>query len=82
LRKAPSRSGALREDPVCVEFLFASAGDHDNVKAMIEASNGPILVRRLKKEMPVTFLGLFKRFSISFSAHGMLEGREFTLIDF
>ena len=71
------------KDPVYVEFLLASAGDHDTVEAMIDANTGPILVRRVKKEMALTeFLGLFKRFSVHLSSHEMLEGKEYTYIEY
>jgi hypothetical protein len=71
------------EDPVYAEFLLASAGDHDNVQAMIDANAGPILVRRVKREIPLTeFFGLFKRFSVHLSSHGMLEGKDYTYVEY
>ena len=71
------------KDPISVEFLLTTPGDHDNVKAMIDASTGPVLVRRVRQSMPVTeFFGLFKRFSLNFSSHGMLNGREYTFVDY
>lgn len=66
------------EDQVSVMFLLASAGDHDAVLAQIE-SNDPLKVRRLREEMKIVdFLGLFKRFSVALSAHGMLNDRQYT----
>lgn len=71
------------ENPVLVEFLLAAPGDHDSVLAMLNASNGPVMVRRVKVSMSVTeFFGFFKRFSIAFSAHGMLGEREYTYLDY
>ena len=67
------------EDPVYVEFLLATNTDHDNFQAMLDSHSGPVVVRRLKQQMPLAeFFGLFKRFSVYVSAHGMLEGREYT----
>jgi hypothetical protein len=67
------------EDPIFVEFLLATPGDHDSVKAMIDAHNGPVFVRRVKTDMPIAqFFGFFKRFSVSLSSHGMLDGRDYT----
>lgn len=63
--------------------LLAAPGDHDSVLAMLNASNGPVMVRRVKASMSVTeFFGFFKRFSIAFSAHGMLGEREYTYLDY
>lgn len=70
------------EDPIYVEFLLATPGDHDSVKAMIDAHNGPVFVRRVKTDMPLAqFFGLFKRFSVCLSAHGMLDGRDYTYVE-
>lgn len=70
------------EDPIFVEFLLATPGDHDSVKAMIDAHNGPVSVRRVKTDMPLAqFFGLFKRFSVCLSSHGMLDGRDYTYVE-
>jgi hypothetical protein len=69
------------KDPVSVEFMLAAPGDHDSIKAAIETGS-PVVVRRVRVEMGVAdFLGLFKRFSVYFSVHGMMEGRQFTFPD-
>ncbi|WP_048438933.1 hypothetical protein [Caenimonas sp. SL110] len=71
------------KDPLSVTFYFAQPGDHDNVKAMIEASKGPIMVRRVQVDIELTeFMAMFKRFSVAFSSHGMLEGHEITYLDY
>lgn len=71
------------KDPLGVTFYFAQPGDHDSVKAMIDGNNGPILVRRLRVDMELTeFMAMFKRFSVAFSSHAMLEGREITYLDY
>ena len=71
------------KDPVYVEFLLGTSGDHDNFRSLLETHTGPIVVRRVRAEMPVTeFFGLFKRFSVHVSPHGMLEGREYTYPDY
>ncbi len=66
------------KDPVFVEFLLASPGNHDTVKNMIDSSQGPVDVRSVKVDMPLSeFFGLFKRFSVTLSSHGMLGEREY-----
>ena len=62
------------KDPVYVEFLLATNTDHDNFKAMLDAHKGPVVVRRVTAQMSITeFFGLFKRFSVCVSSHGMLD---------
>ena len=71
------------KDPIIVTFFFAQPGDHDSVKAMIDGSNGPIMVRRVRVDMElVEFMAMFKRFSVAFSSHGMLEGHAITYLDY
>ncbi|SFO51378.1 hypothetical protein SAMN05216567_10122 [Variovorax sp. OK605] len=71
------------DDPIAVTFYLAQKGDHESVKAMIDAANGPVMVRRINIDMAIAdFLGLFKRFSIAFSSHAMLEGRKITYLDY
>jgi len=70
------------EDPVFVEFLITTSGDYENVKAMIDASNGPIEVRSVRVEMALTeFFGLFKRFDVTLSRGKMLEDLEYHYYD-
>lgn len=67
------------KDPIYVDFLFASPGDHDRVKAMIDTSQELVKVRKVSVEMKLTeFFDLFKRFSIALSSHGMLGERDYT----
>ena len=66
------------KDPIFVNFLLTSPGDHDSVKAMIDSNYGPIKVKKVSIEMNLNeFFGFFKRFSVSFSSHGMLSDREY-----
>ena len=70
-------------DPIVVTFLLAQKGDHDTVKAMIDAASGPVMVRKIVRDMGIAdFMAMFKRFSIAFSSHSMLEGREVTYLDY
>lgn len=71
--------GAYR-DPAVVEFLITS-GQHDSVHAEI-GSGRTMGVRSVAIDINIAeFLGLFKRFSVSLSPHGMLEGRSFQRMD-
>lgn len=69
------------KDPISVTFLLASASDHDTVKNQIETGK-PLQVRKVREDMNlVDFFGLFKRFSVSISNHGMLTDREYIYSD-
>lgn len=66
------------DKPLQVTALLADKGDHDTVKAAVDTGK-PLPVRRVKLEIPPTvFFGFFKRFSISLSSHGMIDGKEIT----
>ena len=68
--------------PIFVNFLFASPGDHDSVKSMIDSSQGPVNVRKVSVEMKLAeFFGLFKRFSIALSSRGMLGEKDYTYVE-
>jgi hypothetical protein len=65
------------EDPVSVTFLIASPRNFDKVQK--QAQSGPLKVRRVQVQMNVVeFFGLFKRFSIALSHHGILHEAEYT----
>lgn len=69
----------VHKDPIYADFLLASPGDYDSVKSMIDASVGPVPVRKVTTEMTLAeFFGLFKRFSVYLSAGAMLSGHEYT----
>lgn len=74
-------SGEVRaksqDEKVVVTVLLATGEGHDNIKAAID-SGEPLKVRKVRLEMHLNeFFGLFKRFSICISNHGMLEGKDF-----
>lgn len=76
-------SHGVHKDPVFLEILLAQSGDHDSVRTMIDSTSGPVVVRKISVQLPLLeFFGLFKRFSVAFSSHGMLEEREYTFLDY
>jgi hypothetical protein len=73
-------SYGVYKDPTAVEFLI-TRGQHDSVHAQINAGH-LLAVRSVTVDIPIVeFLGWFKRFSLSLSPHGMLEGRSFQRTD-
>jgi len=70
------------KDPVHVHFLLVTSDGHDNVKSMLEVTQGPVDIRRVSEDMPISeFLGLFKRFSVCLSPYSLLDGRQFRYSD-
>lgn len=68
----------VHKDPVHVHFLLVTFAGYENVKVMLEETQGPVDVRRVSEKMPVSdFLALYKRFSVCLSPSGLLDGREF-----
>lgn len=68
----------VHKDPVHVHFLLVTSAEYENVKSMLESTQGPVDVRRVSEDMPISdFLALFKRFSVCLSPYGLLEGRQF-----
>lgn len=62
-------------DPVYVEFLIMAQGDYENARLEIERSSEHVEVRRVRIDLKLKeFFGLFKRFAITLSRGGMLEG--------
>ena len=65
------------KDPVHVHFLLVNFAGYENVKVMLEETQGPVGVRRVSEKMPISeFLALYKRFSVCLSPSGLLDGRE------
>ena len=68
-------------DPVSVKFLVSSLNGYDNVPEMLQSSGEPIKVREIRLDMNVAdFFALFKRFEITLSNGGLIEGRTYAAI--
>ncbi len=70
--------GAYR-DPVYVTFLLTDLKGYENVPEMLDSIDGPIQVRKIEVDMNLTdFFALFKRFDVTLSTKGMMEGQQYT----
>lgn len=70
-----------QDEPVYVTALVSSGDGYDNIQAAVDSGN-PLHVRKINLEMPLNeFFGLFKRFKISISRHGLIDRREITFGD-
>ena len=69
-------------DPVSVKFLISELNNHENIPAMIEASGENLQVKVLRLDMNIAdFFALFKRFEITLSNNGLLEGKDYSEIE-
>ena len=66
--------GSTQDDDVYVRALLATGGGYENIEAAAQ-SGKPIKVREVELRLKLNkFFGLFKRFAISISAGGMIDG--------
>jgi hypothetical protein len=72
----------VHTDPVYVTFLISELKGYQNIPEMIQDSNEPLQVKKISIDMNVTeFFALFKRFEVTLSSNGLLEGRAITTDD-
>lgn len=63
-----------QEDEIYVRALLATDEGYDNISAAVESGN-PLKVREVELRLKLNvFFGLFKRFAISISNHGIIDG--------
>ncbi|WP_345873917.1 hypothetical protein [Shewanella algae] len=66
-------------DPVSVKFLVTELVGYDNIPEMLQASGEPIQVKEIRVDMNIAdFFALFKRFEITLSNGGLIEGKTYT----
>lgn len=66
----------IRQNKPIVVYINLATGGYDQHKAIISAGQ-KISTRKIRIEMQLNeFFGLFKRFSITLSNDGLLEGKE------
>jgi hypothetical protein len=66
------------QDPVYVTFLVTDLKGYENVPEMLDSIDGPIQVRKIDVDMNLSdFFALFKRFDVTLSTKGMMEGRQY-----
>lgn len=71
--------GRTQDSEVGITAVVATGEGYENIDEAIRSGN-PLHVRKIRMEMPLNeFFGLFKRFSIAISTHGVIEG---VVIDF
>lgn len=73
--------GDTQDRPIYVTVFVATPPGLDNIRAAVESGN-PLHVRKIRLEMMLNeFFGLFKRFEICISSHGIIDRRDITFED-
>lgn len=76
IRMWAGENHGTHRDPVSVTFLISELQGHRNIPEMIQASGDPLQVKEICVEMNIAdFFGLFKRFEVTLSNGGLIEGR-------
>ncbi|MCM2286424.1 MAG: hypothetical protein NDI81_16695 [Desulfobacula sp.] len=66
------------QDPVYATFLVTDLKGYENVPEMLVSIDGPIQVRKIDVDMNLRdFFALFKRFNVTLSTKGMMEGQQY-----
>lgn len=69
----------VHKDPVTVHFLITTLSDFQNIRKELQVTEKPIQLRDVSVDMTIAeFLALFKRFEVTLSSSGMLEGKTYT----
>ena len=72
-------SGAVNgahKGPVSVTFLVSGLKGCNDIPEMMASTDGPMQVRAVRMDMDIAdFLSLFKRFAVTMSMDGMIEGK-------
>ncbi len=72
------KSLGSHKDPVYVTFLVTDLKKNKNVLEKLDSIDGPIQIRKIDVDMNLAdFFSLFKRFEVTLSAKGMMEGQQY-----
>lgn len=79
IRMSAGANHGKHKNPVSVSFLVSELKGYKNVPEMIEASGESIELREIQLDMDlVEFFTLFKRFELTLSNGGRIEGVSYT----
>ncbi|QXB54381.1 hypothetical protein [Aeromonas sp. FDAARGOS 1415] len=71
----------VREHTLTVRFLHSNIGGYDNIQEKMKAEGDALALNEIEIDMPYNeFFGLFKRFSLTLSPNGLLEGKSYAAI--
>lgn len=68
----------VHDDPVSVTFLVKELANGTTILEELEENNGVLTVKKIQIDMNIVdFMALFKRFEITISLDGLLEGKSY-----
>ncbi|OUS53102.1 hypothetical protein BM607_004020 [Shewanella sp. SACH] len=71
----------VKVNTLTVRFLHSNVGGYDNIQEKMGAEGDALALNGIEIDMPYNeFFGLFKRFSLTLSSNGLLEGKSYTAI--
>ncbi|MBS0043821.1 hypothetical protein KFE26_16180 [Shewanella sp. M16] len=71
----------VRYNTLTVRFFHSNVGSYDNIQEKIKTEGDALVLNEVEIEMPYNdFFSLFKRFSLTLSSNGLLEGKSYTTI--
>ena len=69
----------VRENTLTVKFMHSDVVGYDNIQDKMRVEGNAFSLNEVEIEMPYNeFFGLFKRFSLTLSPNGLLEGKSYT----
>lgn len=79
IRMWAGENHGVHKDPVSVTFLVSELRGYSSIPEMLE-NNNPVHVREIRVDMSISeFLALFKRFEVTLSNSGLIEGQEYAI---
>ena len=70
----------VREKTLTVRFLHSDVAGYENIQGKMRAEGDAFSINEVEIEMQYhEFFGLFKRFSLTLSPNGLLEGKSYSV---
>lgn len=69
----------VRQNTLTVRFLHSDVSGYENIQEKMRVEGDALTLNVVEIDMPYNvFFGLFKRFSLTLSPNGLLEGKSYT----
>ncbi|MCS6237511.1 hypothetical protein G3495_20710 [Shewanella baltica] len=71
----------VRDNTLSVRFLHSNVAGYENIQQKMAAEGAELTLNELEIDMSYNeFFGLFKRFSLTLSPNGLLEGKSYKTV--
>ncbi|EOX4450792.1 TPA: hypothetical protein ACVOYP_002358 [Vibrio alginolyticus] len=72
----------VQSNTLSVRFLHSNVAGYENIQQKMEAEGAELTLNEIEIDMPYNeFFGLFKRFSLTLSPNGLLEGKPYKAVE-